>query len=253
MGFWSPGVIVDEARRQRIGILPVDIGRSQQQYTVEGGAIRVGLAAVKGLGEASIERIVEERAKRPFADLRDFCRRTRLARRLIENLILAGAMDGWGDERRQLLWQLARLRYEAEELDLVFPDDGFRPAPMPGWEAMGYEEQVTGLSVGEHPITPYRAWLNAHGILDSQALADAPAGERVVVAGIKIMHQAPPTAKGVHFVTTNDEGGMINLVIHPDVYERYRSVWRGARLLIVEGEVQRKDGVVNVIARRVAD
>ena len=71
-----------------------------------------------------------------------------------------------------------------------------------------------------------------------------------MVAGMKIMHQAPPTAKGVHFITLGDESAMINLVIWPDVYQQYRTVWRGGRLLIVEGEAQRKDGVVNVILKR---
>jgi error-prone DNA polymerase len=115
---------------------------------------------------------------------------------------------------------------------------------------MSWEQQVTGLSAGEHPIAPHRAWLNSSGILDSQALADVPAGESVVVAGLKIMHQAPPTAKGIHFITLEDEWSMINLVVRPDVYQKYRAVWRGERLLIIEGEVQRKDGVINVIARR---
>jgi len=253
MGFWAPSVIVSEAKRLGIHILPVDVQCSRGKCTVEAGAIRIGLSYVKGLGEASMERVEEERDRRPFKDLHDFCRRTRLPRRLVENLILAGAMDGWGVERRQLLWQLARLRYEAEELDLVIPDDGFSLPPMSHVETLTYEQSVLGMTVGEHPMERYRDWLDAHGVLDSAALAAYEHGQIVRVAGMNVMHQAPPTAKGYHFITIQDyRSEMINIIVRPKVYEKWRGVLRSSRLLIVEGEVQRKDDVVNILLHRAA-
>ncbi len=251
MGFWQPSIILDEAKREGIRILHIDINGSQAECTLEEGAIRIGLNYVKGLGEASIARIEEERSKKPFVDLSDFCKRARLPRRLIENLILSGAMDAWKVERRDLLWQLARLRYEVEELDLILPDDDFRPESMTVPESMGYEHEILGLHIREHPIALYREWLNANGILDSVALADCPSGQNVIVAGMKIMHQAPPTAKGMHFITLTDEHHhMINLVVRPNVYENYRQVLRRSPLIIAEGEIQRKDSVINVLVHR---
>ncbi len=251
-GFGSPAVIVSEAKRLGIRILPVDIQCSQGKCTIEASAIRMGLSYVKGLGEGSIERVDEERAREPFKDIHDFCRRTRLPRRLVENLLLAGAMDGWGIERRQMLWQLARLRYEAEELDLIIPDDGFLLPPMSHAESLSYEQAVLGMTVGEHPMALYREWLDAHGILDRSELAACEHRQIVRVAGMNVMHQAPPTAKGHHFITLEDENGMMNIIVRPTIYEKYRGVLRSSRLLIVEGEVQQKDKVINILLHRAA-
>lgn len=216
MGFWSPAVIVNDAKRHGIPVLPVNIHCSQTRCSVEGSAIRLGLEYVNGLGEASIERIEDVRSEISFADLHDFCHRTRLPRRLVQNLILAGAMDGWNADpkgsRRKLLWQLTRLRYKAEELDLILPDDGVVLPPMSHVESLSYEHTVVGMTVGEHPMELYREWLDEHGILDSAALANCEQGQIVRVGGMNVMHQAPPTAKGHHFITLEDEAGMMNII-----------------------------------------
>jgi len=252
MGFWSPAVIVNDAKRHGIPVLPVDIHCSQGRCTVEGPGIRLGLSTVNGLGEATTTRIEEVRDEKPFADLHDFCQRTRLPRRLVENLILAGAMDSWSTDRRSLLWRLVRLRYEAEELDLMLPDDSVVLSPMPHAEAMSYENAMVGMTTGEHPMALYREWLDRHDTLDSSALSDFENGQIIRVAGLNVMHQAPPTAKGHHFITLEDENGMMNIIVRPKVYERYRSVLRSSRLLIVEGEVQQKGNVINILLQRAA-
>lgn len=251
MGYWDPSVVLDEAKREGIRILPLDINCSPAQCSVENGAIRIGLDYVKGLGEASIAKIEFERAKKPFANLTEFCKRTRLQRRLVENLILAGAMAGWKVEQRDLLLQLIRLRYEVEELDLILPDSDFTPKPMSLLESMGYEYDVLGLYVSEHPIALYREWLTANGILDSVTLAECPSGQNVLVAGLRKMHDSPPTAHGMHFITLTDEYfNMINLVVRPNVYESYKQVLRRSPLIIAEGEVQEKDGVISILVKR---
>jgi error-prone DNA polymerase len=261
MGFWQPSVIASDAKRHNIPVLPVDIHRSQGCCTVEGSSIRLGLSYVNGLGEASIARIEEARSEKRFADLHDFCQRTRLPRRLVENLILARAMDGWSTDpkefpegsRRKLLWQLVRQRYEAEELDLILPDDCLELPEMSHVEALSHENALVGMTTGEHPMALYREWLDARGILDSAALATYEHGQMVRVAGLKVMHQAPPTAKGHHFITLEDENGMMNIIVRPKVYEQYRKVLRGSRLVIIKGEIQRRGQVLNIIMKVVAD
>jgi len=156
MGFWSPAVVVNDARRHGIRILPVDVNRSQAKCTVEDGAIRLGLGYVDGLGEASLARLEEARRAGAFTGLSDFCRRTRLPRRVVENLILIGAMDDWRIPRRKLLWELGKLRYHEEELDLVLPDEGVELPPLSRAEELGAEYGVLGLSTGDHVMAIYR-------------------------------------------------------------------------------------------------
>jgi error-prone DNA polymerase len=252
MGFWSPAVLVGDARRHGIHILPVDIGRSQARCTVEQGAIRLGLNYVQGLGEAGIARLEEARSASAFTSLVDLCRRTRLPRSIFENLVMAGAMDGWGAPRRKLLWELGRLRYREEELNLVFPDDGVELPPLSQAEAMTLEHSILGLSAGDHVMGLYRPWLARHGILGSRELEVSRDGQRVRVAGLVVVHQAPPTAKNHNFVTLEDSDGLINVIVRPDVYSQYRRILHSAHLLIVEEMVQQKGGVTNLLAQRVA-
>jgi error-prone DNA polymerase len=252
MGYWSPSVLAGDARRHGIPILAVNIHRSQARCAVENGAIRLGLSYVHGLGEAGIARLEAARQARPFGSLADFCRRTRLARGIVENLVRAGAMDGWGILRRQLLWELGKLRYQEEELDLAFPDDGVELPPLSRAEALADEVEVLGLSTGEHVMALYRPWLVKHGILGSRELEASADGQRVRAAGLVVVHQAPPTAKGHHFLTLEDNEGLTNVVVRPAVYTQYWRTLHTAPLLIVEGIVQRNGEVTNLLARRVA-
>jgi error-prone DNA polymerase len=259
-GFWSPAVLVGDARRHGVPILPVDIHRSQARCVVEDGGIRLGLGYVEGLGEASLARLEEARRAGAFTGLSDFCRRTKLPRRVVENLIMVGAMDTWRIPRRKLLWELGKLRYHEEELDLVLPDEGVELPPLSRAEELGAEYGVLGLSTGDHVMALYRSWLTKQGVLGSQDLETCEGGERVMVAGLVVVHQAPPTAEGHHFITLETEDTMINVIVRPNVYERYRRVLREAPLLIIEGTVQhrtctersRSDRLINVLARRAA-
>jgi len=109
---------------------------------------------------------------------------------------------------------------------------------------------VLGLSTGDHIMTFFRNWLEERHILDSEGLLSTANGRRVLVAGLVVVHQSPPTAKGHHFITLEDESGMINVIIRPRVYARYRRTWRECRLLIVEGDAQQEGGVTSLLARR---
>jgi error-prone DNA polymerase len=114
------------------------------------------------------------------------------------------------------------------------------------------EYGLLGLSTGDHVMTLYRPWLARQGILGSQELETQADGRWVRVAGLVVVHQAPPTAKGHHFVTLEDEEGMINVIVRPGVYAHCRTLLHTARLLIVEGRLQRQNGVTDVLAHQVA-
>jgi error-prone DNA polymerase len=252
MGFWSPAVLVGDARRQGLAILPVDLYRSRARCAVEDGGIRLGFNYIKGMGEASITRLEEARQTQTFTGLADLCRRTRLSRRLIENLIMAGALDKWGIPRRQLLWTLGQIRYREEELDLIFPTGEVELPVLSPTEALAAERAILGLSTGEHIMTLYRPWLVERGILGSWELAGHPAGKRARLAGQVVVHQAPPTAKGYHFITLEDEAGLIDVIIRPQVYASHRRLLHTVAYLIVEGVVQHQNGVTNLLASRAA-
>lgn len=251
MGFWSPAVVVNDARRHGITVLPVSIFRSQADCTLEGQNIRLGLRYVAYLTERQIGALIAAREERTFTDLPDFLRRVTLPRTTVENLILVGAMDEWGITRRQLLWEFGE-RYTREgELPLVFFTHSIDLPPFSQQETLHAEFALLGLSPGDHVMGMYKEGMQAQGILGSKGLAAAPHGSLVRVAGQVVMHQAPPTAKNHHFVTLEDVEGMMNVIVRPDVYERYKFILRNEPLLIVTGEVQKKGAVVNLIAQQI--
>jgi error-prone DNA polymerase len=246
MGFWQPVVLVNDARRHDLQVLPVDIHRSGARCTIEGGAIRLGFQYIDGVGETSAAAIVQAREAMPFTGLADFWRRTRLPRPAVESLILAGVIDSWGMPRRDLLWELGKLR--PDELDLRFDDEAVELPPLSPMDKMDIEYQVLGLSTGQHVLARSRSWLSEQNILSSRELDKAIPGQQVTVAGLVVVHQAPPTAKGHHFITLEDEFGLMNVIVRPAVYESHRRVIRGSALLIFDGLVQRQDSVVNLVA-----
>lgn len=252
MGFWSPAVLVNDMQRHGIRVLSVDIQRSGFKCAIEGKAVRLGFNYVSGVGELAAQRILDARCTRPFANLADFWARVRLPRRLVEHLIQSGAMDAWGVSRRDLLWELATLPENEGGLDLVFAFDPVSLPPQTRAEAASMEFAVTGLSTGAHPMAFYREYLAKRGILNSRQLNNHPSGGKVWAAGLVVVHQTPPTAKGHHFITLEDEFGFINVVVRPHIDVRYGRLWRETPLLIVEGNVQKQGQVTNLVATKVS-
>jgi error-prone DNA polymerase len=266
MGFYSPDVLVGDARRHGVPVLPPDVNRSQEGCRLEigesgfgdsafrasafrdsGPAVRLGLRYVRGLGEAWQSRIVQQRGEQPFQDLRDFCRRTRLSRALVENLVRAGALDGLGGARRELLWELGGLIYAEEELDI---EVSVEPVALPDLnraERMMWEVELLGLVTDDHVMSLYRGALEGRGVLTSGELGDRRDGDKVRVAGRVVVRQRPPSAKGFVFITLEDEAGLVNLVVRPKVYERYRGAVRNSGLLLVEGHLQREGEAFSVM------
>jgi len=160
-------------------------------------------------------------------------------------------MDEWGIPRRQLLWELGERYTRPGELPLQFFAHSVDLPPLSRQESLHAEYTLLGLSPGDHPMSLYQTTLQAQGILVSKQLAAVPYGTVVRIAGQNVMHQAPPTAKGHHFITLEDIDGMMNVIVRSDVYEKYRLVLRTEPMLAVTGEVQRKGAVVNLIAQSI--
>ncbi|UCC64842.1 MAG: error-prone DNA polymerase [Anaerolineae bacterium] len=256
MGFYPVEVVINDAQRHGVPILHPDVDRSGAACTLESGgsstAIRLGLSYVHGLGEAWQTRIVDRRENHPFRGLGDFCRRTRLPRPVVENLIRAGAMDGFGQARRDLLWELGGLRYQEEGLDVKEPIESVALPILSKAERLGWEYELLGMTPGDHVMALYRKALRGRGVLSTGELAAQRDGGMVRVAGRVVVRQQPPTAKGVVFITLEDEEGLLNLIVRPDVYERYRDALRNAPLLLVEGRLQQEGQTFSVLVQGAA-
>ncbi|MGH2536916.1 MAG: DNA polymerase III subunit alpha [Candidatus Promineifilaceae bacterium] len=250
MGFWNAAVLTNEAKRHGVQLLSVNLHHSQSVCAVEGEEIRLGFNYVKGLRDEQVARILAQREKGKFVVLLDFCLRTQLPRQMVENLIAAGAMDEWGASRRQLLWDLGNLRYKEDQLEMAMPPSEARLPPLTAADAIIMEMGVLGLSTREHIMNLYRTWMEERGIWDSRRLQAGRNGARAQVAGLVVVHQSPPTARGYHFVTLEDEAGMMNIVVRPNVYARYCRHLAAAPLWLVEGVVQHNSGVTNLLAIR---
>jgi error-prone DNA polymerase len=252
MGFWPPAVLVGDARRHGVPILHLDIACSASRCMLEAGGFRLGLNYVIGFGPDRLSQLESARHAGPFTSLGDLCRRTRLPHLLVERLIQAGALDSWGIARRTLLWQLGTLHYQADELDLPIPHAAIALPALTPAETLASELSVLGLSTGDHLMALYRAWLDQHGLPNSTTLDNCDDGQRVKLAGLCIVHQAPPTAKGFHFVCLEDEWGMVNVIISPGLVIRDGKHLHSGCVLLIEGVVQREAEVINVIAQRIA-
>lgn len=249
MGFYSPATLIHDARHHGVEVLPVDVAVSEWEYTMEGGAVRMGLCYVKRLGEADGARILEARAERPFDDHADFIRRVRLARDRVDALGAAGAFGSLGRDRRHALWDGRKLVQQRDEpLELCERE---RNSALPGLdfaETLMWDYQTTDVSPRGHPLEPVRDQLARRGLPTAEAVRALPGGHKVRYAGAVISRQRPGTAKGVVFLTLEDETGFVNVVIWADVWKRHAWTVKTATLLGVSGKVQSEDGVVHVIA-----
>jgi len=256
MGFYSPEVILGDARRHGVDVWPPDIHRSAWGYTVEQDsngrpALRTGLSAVKALGQAGYERLDAARHTAPFADLRDLLWRSKLPKSAIQNLIRAGAVDGLG-ERCELLWQLGALEAPHEGFDLPVPVMEVELPRLEGLQRTVWEYELLGHSPDGQILQHYRRQLRAAGILSNwEVKHNTRQGQWVWVAGMVVVRQRPQTAKGIIFLSLEDESRLLDLVVKPDVYPRVRPVLQETMLIVAGGVVQKGDGgVTSVLVAR---
>ena len=251
MGFYSPEVIVNDARRHGSGILPVEINWSDLLCIVENGEIRLGFRYVKEVGEAISARIVAERQRGTFRSLEDFYLRARPSREAVENLILAGAFDAFGQPKRQLLWDLGLImKQKPGSFPFALEKPKVSLPEMSLLEETAAEYKVQGLSSKYHPMQVFRQQISRDGLLKGSEIASLFHGTSIRTAGYVVARQRPVTAKGVVFLTLEDETGLINIIVRPQVYRKYRRVIKLEPLVVVEGKLQKRDGIANIVAER---
>ncbi|WIM71411.1 error-prone DNA polymerase [Corynebacterium suedekumii] len=249
MGFYSPQSLIQDARRHGIDILPVDVNRSGREARVVDGRIRMGLGLVNGLGVDAADRIEAAAATADFTGIPDLSRRADLTVAHVEALAKAGALDCFGIDRRQALWQAG---VAATERDGMLPGLSAVTAPaLPGMstlELMVTDVSATGVTHQRQPMELIRDRLTADGILTAAALRGVPDGTRVRIAGVVTHRQRPQTASGLTFLGMEDETGLMNVMVSVGLWNRERVVARTSKVLIVRGIVQNATGAVSVVA-----
>lgn len=254
LGFYSPATIIHEAKRRGVETLPVDLTRSLWDCTIESGKVRLGFSYVKKLGETARLAIERELERGPFKSLEDFVYRTNLDQGSVRQLASVGAFDAFGINRRQALWRvLGLVGHSQTELPLTTSERGQELLPeMQPLEFLIADFQTMDLTTGPHLMKFVRQELTERNIKAAADLTDIPAATRVQVAGVVIIRQRPGTAKGFMFITLEDETGFINIVVKPDMAKHCGRVVSHSQALYVVGELEKRDGVINVIGRRFA-
>ncbi|MGH6894786.1 MAG: error-prone DNA polymerase [Dongiaceae bacterium] len=265
MGFYAPAQIVRDARDHGVTVLPVDVNCSEWDCALEPGqgqddgyALRLGFRQIKGFARGDAERLVKTRGN-GYADPLQLWRKSGLGAPALETLARADAFRSLDLDRRQALWAVK----------------GLPVTPLPLFGAMGEEEQgeepvvdlpdmrigehvaedyrVLRLSLKRHPLALLRAAMDGFGYLPAARLGETANNRRVKVAGLVLVRQRPGTASGVIFATLEDETGVVNVIIWPKTFERYRKTVLTSSLLGVDGQLQREGIVIHVIAERLVD
>jgi error-prone DNA polymerase len=264
MGFYSPASLVKDAQRHGLRIKPIDIAKSDWQCTLEASPsgtdwhLRIGMRYIKGMRESVAHGIVRERGIGPFTSIDDLARRVpELQKRELILLAEVGALNFLHStqhiHRRDALWQVERASRRTGPLleNIEEPQGGSPLEVMTSEERLVADFHGTGMTVGPHPMTYYRDELNRLGVLRAIDLQNARNGSYVRAAGAVIARQRPGTAKGFVFLSLEDETGISNAIITPDVFQQHRFTIIGGRFLLIEGRLQNMDNVISVKADRV--
>ncbi|NJC41141.1 error-prone DNA polymerase [Brevundimonas alba] len=266
MGFYAPAQIVRDAREHKVEVRHPDVNASGWDATLEPRAgrrrraLRLGMRSIDGFRKEWADRIVEVRQAGPFGDLEDLRVRAQLPSAALDRLAEADAYGSLDLSRRQGLWAAKGAApaasaplFEAMGLDET---DGQPPDALP---ELAHSEEVVGdyqslrLSLKGHPVAFLRERLKQAGAVMARACEAVANGRRTVVGGVVLVRQRPGTAKGVCFMTVEDETGIVNLVLWPDVFERFRPTAMGARMVLAKGRIQRADGVTHLVVEAIED
>lgn len=270
MGFYAPAQIVRDARDHGVDVRPICVNASRWDCTLEEArdgtlAVRLGLRMVRGLANAEAARLLAGRADRPFQSVDDAWRRSEAPVSSLVQLAEADAfLPDLGLERRDALWAIKALRDEplplfaaasAREQSLVAEVNEPAPSLPPMTDGRNVVEDYShvGLSLRDHPMTFLRAELQRRHVLtctEGTAMRD---GRLTRVAGLVLVRQKPGSAKGVMFITIEDETGVANLVVWPSLFEQQRRTVLSASLLMVDGKVQKEGEVVHIVATKLHD
>ncbi|MGB5082388.1 MAG: OB-fold nucleic acid binding domain-containing protein, partial [Burkholderiales bacterium] len=290
MGFYTPSQLVQDARRHGVEVRPVDACSSEWDCILEttpaaalpplldeegkspsppckggvpvaqaeGGVVqpvvRFGFRLVQGLSQAGAERIVAARRDRSFDSVEDLARRAGLNRHDLKCLAAAGAFEALSGHRRHAYWQVAGIETGAHILrDAPVAEAPAILSPPTEAENLVADYASTGLTLGRHPLALLRERLARLRFASAEEIARLPGGSRARAAGIVTGRQRPGTASGTVFVTLEDETGYVNVIVWPRLVERQRRELLGARLMGVEGVLEREGEVMHLVARRLAD
>ena len=268
MGFYAPAQIVRDARDHGVEVRPIDVNHSRWDCTLENAddpngykAVRLGLRMIRGLSNADGAAIVSARADVPYASVEEIQRRAGIGRGALDRIGDADGFGSLGRGRRAGLWEVkglgnaalplfaaaderaGQLRQEATEppVPLVEMSDGAEVVE---------DYRASGLSLRAHPLAFLRDELRARRMITCRDLSTVRDGRYVDLAGIVLVRQKPGSAKGVMFITREDETGVANLVVWTNVFEKYRQIVLGASMMGVRGQVQREGDVIHIIAHR---
>jgi error-prone DNA polymerase len=280
MGFYPASQLVQDARRHGVEVRPVDVRSSMWECTLEDQVpgsrfqvsreqpgirppipgprppvLRLGLCLVKGLSAAGAERLVAGRGEAAFQGVDDLAARARLSRRDLDGLAAAGALEGLVGHRRAALWQTRGVDPSPPPLlrGVSIPETAPPlQAPTEG-EDLVADYASLGLTLGRHPLALLRERLRGLRFLTAADLSRLPHGRTARAAGLVTNRQRPGSARGVTFVTLEDETGTVNVVVWRDLAERQRRELLGSSLLGVSGVLEREGDVIHLMARRLTD
>jgi len=272
MGFYSSHTLIEEAKRGGAQILPVDINRSDWDCEVirngqksDKGVIRVGLRVVRGMNKEAARALIETRKELPFQGLMDFLSRTRLSPQALSSLAMGEAFSCFGLDQRQSLWEILAYRmltkpsssmdgedFEDGNLHQMNLFEDLRSCTRAGeegdvsfkklsdYQAIRTDYQVYGLSTRGHPMKELRKFFSKKvPAVTTGAVRNAAVGRVLRIAGLTIVRQRPPNAKGTCFGTLEDEEGFLDLILHNDIFEKYRDVFVNEPFIVATGKVQR--------------
>ncbi len=268
MGFYAPAQLVRDANEHGVEVRPVCVNASRWDCTLEPGrgawlAVRLGLRMAKGLANHHAAQLVAHRGDEPYGSIEEIWRRAGIPAAALERLAEADGFHAIGLDRRQALWQVKALADTALPL-FAHADQPRRPRPelvepfvplVPMREGREVVEDYrsVGLSLRRHPVAFLRSGLQARGMITCADLPFVRDGRRVIVPGIVLVRQKPGSAKGVMFITIEDETGVCNLILWPDRFEKQRRLVLSAGMIACHGRVQREGEVIHVVTDRLED
>jgi DNA-directed DNA polymerase III PolC len=284
MGFYAPAQLVRDAREHGVEMRAVDVNHSEWDCLLEASAfdrdaidqrhismrpiirtkraVRLGFRQVKGLSKPDMEGLVKNRGQ-GYISVRDLWLRSGLQKSDIERLADADAFQSIGLSRREALWAVRALdaKSAAEKLplfdradraDLQVEPETRLPEMLPG-EQVIEDYRYLSLSLKAHPVSFLRDDFTRRNILRNRDLLTVPNGQRVTIAGLVLVRQRPGSAKGVIFMTLEDETGVANAIVWNKIFDRFRSIVMGARLVKITGKLQSESGVIHVVVDQIED
>lgn len=257
MGFYQPAQIVIDAQKHGVEVLPVDINFSSWDNTLEQScgkmALRLGFRQVKGMKQDEVDLLVQSRVK-PFKTIVELFEAS-ITQTTLEQLADADAFRSIGIDRRKALWEVSALTdrptamFKGQPATSTSEDDVVLPE-MSAAEHVVQDYSSTSLSLKAHPVHFVRQQLDRYKVVPAKDLAACADGTLVRVAGLILVRQRPGTASGIVFITLEDETGVVNLVVFSKLFDKYRKDIIQAKLLVVEGQLQKEGEVIHVVLRR---